>query len=68
MTSMELVQILIGPITRARAKKFKDALNRLIQEVWSQGNSWRPIELGPRDLAQQMRINLIQILEDSHPT
>ena len=31
------------PVTRARAKKFKDVLNGLIQELWAQANSWRPI-------------------------
>jgi hypothetical protein len=25
----------IGPITRARAKKLKEALNRLVQSIWS---------------------------------
>ena len=66
MTLREPVQILIGPITRARVKKFKDALNGLIQEIWSKVNSWRPIELGPPDLAHHRCINLIQILEDSN--
>jgi hypothetical protein len=38
-TSKDLVQVPIGPVTRARAKKFKDILNRLIQELWAQANS-----------------------------
>uniref|UniRef100_A0A2N9ILF7 Uncharacterized protein n=1 Tax=Fagus sylvatica TaxID=28930 RepID=A0A2N9ILF7_FAGSY len=42
-TSKDLVQVPIGPVTRARAKKFKDVLNGLIQELWAQANSWRPI-------------------------
>uniref|UniRef100_A0A2N9HUK1 Integrase catalytic domain-containing protein n=1 Tax=Fagus sylvatica TaxID=28930 RepID=A0A2N9HUK1_FAGSY len=41
-TSKDLVQVPIGPVTRARAKKFKDVLNGLIQELWAQANSWRP--------------------------
>jgi hypothetical protein len=41
-TSKDLVQVPIGPITRSRAKKFKDVLNGLIQELWAQANSWRP--------------------------
>ena len=46
--SKDLIQIPIGPVTRARAKKFKDVLNGLIQELWAQANSWRPIEHDPR--------------------
>ncbi|PKI39892.1 hypothetical protein CRG98_039732 [Punica granatum] len=42
-TSRDLIQVPIGPITRAQAKKFKDELNGLIQEVWAQANSWKPI-------------------------
>jgi hypothetical protein len=41
--SKDLVQVPIGLVTRARAKKFKNVLNRLIQELWAQANSWRPI-------------------------
>jgi hypothetical protein len=37
-TSKDLVQVPIGPVTRARAKKFKDVLNGLIQELWAQAN------------------------------
>ena len=31
--SKDLIQVPIGPVTRARAKKFKDVLNELIQEL-----------------------------------
>lgn len=31
--SANLLEILFGPITRAQPKRFKDALNSLIQEV-----------------------------------
>jgi hypothetical protein len=37
-TSKDLVQVPIGPVTRARAKKFKDQLNGHIQELWAQAN------------------------------
>uniref|UniRef100_A0A2N9H4I9 CCHC-type domain-containing protein n=1 Tax=Fagus sylvatica TaxID=28930 RepID=A0A2N9H4I9_FAGSY len=57
-TSKDLVQVPIGPVTRARAKKFKDVLNGLIQELWAQANSWRPIEHDPR--GQQRIVTLIQ--------
>ena len=53
----------IGPITRLRAKRFKEALNELIQEVWTQVNSWRPIEHGPR--YHQRSITMIEVLEES---
>ncbi|XP_050242022.1 uncharacterized protein LOC126690975 [Quercus robur] len=33
--SKDLFQVSIGPVTRARAKKFKDVLNELIQELWA---------------------------------
>jgi hypothetical protein len=32
-TSKDLIQVPIRPVTRARAKKFKDVLNGLIQEL-----------------------------------
>ncbi|GMN70333.1 hypothetical protein TIFTF001_039378 [Ficus carica] len=38
------VQVPIGWVTRARTKKFKDALNGLIRATWSQAIAWRPIE------------------------
>ena len=38
------IQVPVGPVTRARAKKFKKALNRLIQATQAQSNSWRPVE------------------------
>jgi hypothetical protein len=60
-TSKDLIQVPIGPATRARAKKFKDVLNGLIQELWAQANSWRPIEHDPQ--RQQRIVTLIQVLE-----
>ena len=57
------IQVPVGPITRARAKKFKEALNGLIHEVWNQVNLCKPIDQGPRQ--PQRCINLIQILEES---
>ena len=53
----------IGPITRLRAKRFKEALNGLIQEVWAQANSWRPIEHG--GCFHQGSMTMIRILEES---
>ena len=61
--SKDPIQVPIGPVTRARAKKFKELLNGLIQEAWAQANSWRPIEQDPRE--PQRIVNLIQVLEGS---
>jgi hypothetical protein len=60
--SKDLVQVPIGPVTRARAKKFKDVLNGLIQELWAQANLWSN-EHDPR--GQQRIVTLIQVLEGS---
>jgi hypothetical protein len=60
-TSKDFIQVPIGPVTRARAKKFKDVLNGLIQKLWAQANSWRPIEHDPR--GQQRIVTLIQVLK-----
>ena len=38
------IQVPVGLVTRAQAKKFKEALNRLIQASSAQSNSWRPVE------------------------
>ncbi|GMN21120.1 hypothetical protein TIFTF001_045438 [Ficus carica] len=38
------IQVPIGPVTRARAKKLKDALIGLIRATWSQAIAWRPIK------------------------
>ena len=41
---LDLIQIPTRLVTRARAKKFKEALNELIQATWAQSNLWKPIE------------------------
>ena len=30
----DLIQVQLGPITRAQAKKFKETLNGFIQNIW----------------------------------
>ena len=32
------IEVLAGPVTRAQVKKFKEALNELIQATWTQSN------------------------------
>lgn len=40
------VQVPIGPVTRNRAKCFKEGLNGLIREAWSdEGTSLKTLEL-----------------------
>ncbi|KAK0578166.1 hypothetical protein LWI29_006167 [Acer saccharum] len=55
------IQVLIGPVTRARAKKFQNALSGLIQGIWAQESTWRPIEGDKRNL--QPITNMIQVQE-----
>ena len=50
----------IGPITKARSKKIKEALNGLIQEIWVDFNA-RHSNLGPKE--DECVINLIQAIE-----
>ena len=39
--SVDPIQVPIGPVTRARAKRFKETLNVLIQHIWAKESSWR---------------------------
>ena len=41
---LDSIQVPVKPVTRARAKKFKEVLNGLIQATWAQSNLWGPIE------------------------
>ena len=47
----------VGPITRARSKKIKAALNGLIQDIWADSTT-RHSKLGPKE--DEGVINLIQ--------
>ena len=42
------LHIPLGPITRARSKKIKEALNGLIQEIWADSNV-RHSKFGPKE-------------------
>ena len=37
----------VGPITKAKSKKIKEALNGLIQEIWANSNAGHS-KLGPK--------------------
>ena len=50
----------VGPITKARSKKIKEALNGLIQEIWANSNAGHS-KLGPKK--DEGVINLIQAIE-----
>ena len=43
----DLLHVPVGPITKARSKKIKEALNGLIQEIWADSNA------GHSNLAQK---------------
>ena len=51
----------IGPITKARSKKIKEALDGLIQEIWANSNAGHS-KAGPKE--DEGVINLIQAIED----
>ena len=50
----------VGPITKARSKKIKEAFNGLIQEIWVDSNVGHS-KLGPKE--DEGVINLIQAIE-----
>ena len=50
----------VRPITKARSKKIKEALNGLIQEIWANSNAGHS-KLGPKE--DEGVINLIQPIE-----
>ena len=50
----------VGPITKAKSKKIKEALNGLIQEIWADSNTGYS-KLGPKE--DEGVINLIQAIE-----
>ena len=54
------LHIPVGPITRARSKKIKEALNGLIQKIWIDFNTGHS-KLGPKE--DEGVINLIQAIE-----
>jgi hypothetical protein len=51
------LRVLVGPITRARSKKIKEALNGLIQDIWTDSTTGHS-KLGPKE--DEGVINLIQ--------
>jgi hypothetical protein len=60
----DLIHVSIGPVTRARAKKFHNALSGLIQGIWDQASMWRPIDGDERNL--QPLTSVIQVQENQN--
>ena len=56
----DLLHVPVGPITKARSKKIKEALNGLIQEIWADSNA-RHSKFSPKE--DEGVINLIQAIE-----
>ena len=54
------LHVLVGPITRPRSKKIKEALNGLIQEILADSKT-RHSKLGPKE--DKGVINLIQVID-----
>ncbi|RVW21501.1 Transposon Ty3-I Gag-Pol polyprotein [Vitis vinifera] len=54
------LHVLVGPITKARSKKIKEALNGLIQEIWVDSNTGHS-KFGPKE--DEGVMNLIQAIE-----
>ena len=54
------MHVLVGPITKARSKKIKEALNGLIQEIWADSKT-RHSKLCSKE--DEGVINLIQAID-----
>ena len=54
------LHVRVEPITKARSKKIKEALNGLIQEIWADSNAGLS-KLGPKE--DEGVINLIQAIK-----
>ena len=50
----------VGPITRARAKRFKEALNGLIQDTWADSEVLKT-KMSPHE--DQVLINVIKAID-----
>ena len=59
-TFKDPLHVPIGPITKTRSKKIKEALNGQIQEIWADSNAGHS-KLGPKE--DEGIINLIQTIE-----
>ena len=58
--SRDPLHVPVGPITKVRSKKIKEALNELIQEIWADSNAGHS-KLGSKE--DECVINLIQAIK-----
>ena len=59
--SVDPIQVPVGPVARARAKKFKETLNAFIQHIWAEESLWRP-QRNDKSVIQDW-VSVIQALE-----
>ena len=59
---MDPIQVPVGPITRARAKKFKENLNAFILHILDEESSWS--SKGKDRSVDQGWITMVQVLSD----
>ena len=59
-TFKDQLHVPVRPITKARSKKIKEALNGIIQDIWADFNTGHS-KLGPKE--DEGVINLIQTIE-----
>ena len=57
------LQVSVGPITRSRAKKIKEAMQGLVQSTWDEANKSPTIKVGLKE-GEPILIHLIQVVED----
>jgi hypothetical protein len=57
------LQVPDGPITRSRAKKFKEAMQGLVQSTWDEASKSPTIKVGLKE-GEPILIHLIQAVED----
>ena len=55
------VQVPIGPVTRAQAKRFNESLNGLIQHIWAKNHLFGPNDNSKCD--PQGGVSMIQVVE-----
>jgi hypothetical protein len=57
------LQVPVGPITRSRAKKIKEAMQGLVQSTWGEASKSPTIKVGLKE-GEPILIHLIQAVED----
>jgi hypothetical protein len=59
----DLLQVSDRPITRSRAKKIKEAMQRLVQSTWDEASKSPTLNMGLKE-GEPILIHLIQVVED----